>query len=284
MTGNRISAAPIGFADIVALQPHFEQRIRRRELRPSDRSLDMPAVSLVNIAAPSRVAAKRVIAARRTATSILDRRSTSSVPGSRARPVAMAAAARDENPKATSPIVRMATGAEEPSSSVPAAREPLLDRVGAVMNTLWGLRKGVVMLAFALGLALVDAGPALAGRGGRSGGRMGGSSFRSTSARSMGGGMGAGSMGGGMGAGAMGAGAMGGAGAQRQGMGMGMGMGPRFMFMPSFGMGYGMGAGPMYAMGSVLRLLMNVWLMFMVYQFLFGGRPRNGPGSRPADV
>ena len=279
-----MSAAPIGFADIVALQPHFEQRIRRRELRPSDRSLDMSAVSLVNIAAPSRVAAKRVIAARRTASSIPDRRSTSSVPGSRARPVAMAAAARDENPKATSPIVRMATGAEEPSSSVPAAREPLLDRVGAVMNTLWGLRKGVVMLAFALGLALVDAGPALAGRGGRSGGRMGGSSFRSTSARSMGGGMGAGSMGGGMGAGAMGAGAMGGAGAQRQGMGMGMGMGPRFMFMPSFGMGYGMGAGPMYAMGSVLRLLMNVWLMFMVYQFLFGGRPRNGPGSRPADV
>ena len=92
---------------------------------------------------------------------------------------------------------------------------------------------------------------------------------------------------GGMGAGSLGgAGAMGGAGAQRQagGMGMGMGMGPRFMFMPSFGMGYGMGAGPMYAMGSVLRLLMNVWLMFMVYQFLFGGRPRNGPGTRPADV
>ena len=243
----------------------------------------MSAVSLVNIAAPSRVAAKRVnIAARRTAFSIPDRRSTSSVPGSRARPVAVAAAPRDENPKATSPIVRMATGAEEPSSSVPAAREPLLDRVGDVMSTLWGLRKGVVMLAFALGLALVDAGPALAGRGGRSGGRMGGSSFRSTSARSMGGGMGG--MGG-MGAGSMGGtGAMGGAGAQRQGMGMGMGMGPRFMFMPSFGMGYGMGAGPMYAMGSVLRLLMNVWLMFMVYQFLFGGRPRNGPGTRPADV
>lgn len=241
----------------------------------------MSAVSLVNIAAPSRVAAKRVNI--RTAFSIPDRRSTSSVSGSRAfMPVAVAAAARDENPKATSPIVRMATGAEEPSSSVPAAREPLLDRVGAVMNTLWGLRKGVVMLAFALGLALVDAGPALAGRGGRSGGRMGGSSFRSTSARSMGGGigsMGAGSMGGGMGAGAMG-----GAGAQRQAGGMGMGMGPRFMFMPSFGMGYGMGAGPMYAMGSVLRLLMNVWLMFMVYQFLFGGRPRNGPGTRPADV
>ena len=242
----------------------------------------MSAVSLVNIAAPSRVAAKRVVAARRTAFSIPDRRSTSSVPGSRAWPVAVAAAPRDENPKATSPIVRMATGAEEPSSSVPAAREPLLDRVGAVMSTLWGLSKGAVMLAFALGLALVDAGPALAGRGGRSGGRMGGSSFRSTSARSMGGGMGG--MGG-MGAGSMGGtGAMGGAGAQRQGMGMGMGMGPRFMFMPSFGMGYGMGAGPMYAMGSVLRLLMNVWLMFMVYQFLFGGRPRNGPGTRPADV
>ena len=216
-----MSAAPIGFADIVALQPHFERRHRPRELRPSDRSLDMSAVSLVNIAAPSRVAAKRVnIAARRTAFSIPDRRSTSSVSGSRAfMPVAMAAVPRDENPKATSPIVRMATGAEEPSSSVPAAREPLLDRVGAVMSTLWGLRKGAVMLAFALGLALVDAGPALAGRGGRSGGRMGGSSFRSTSARSMGGGMGggmggmaAGSMGGGMGAGAMG-----GAGAQRQG-------------------------------------------------------------------
>jgi len=251
--------------------------------------VDMSAVSLVNIASPSRVAVERVFAAGRTTASFLPptpRRSARSVRGT----CAAAAAPRDENsgratfknPKATSTVVRMAFGELEPTASVPAARKPLAETLGAIAQTLWGLRRGAVMLAFALGLALVDAGPALAGRGGRSGGRMGGSSFRSTSARSMGGGigsMGAGSMGGGMGAGAMG-----GAGAQRQAGGMGMGMGPRFMFMPSFGMGYGMGMGPMYAMGSVLRLLMNVWLMFMVYQFLFGGRPRNGPGTRPADV
>lgn len=94
------------------------------------------------------------------------------------------------------------------------------------------------------------------------------------------GGLGGGSRAGSMGAGAAGAGA---AGAQRQPMGMG---GPRFLFMPSFGpfgygMGMGYGAGPMYVAGSVLRLLLNVWLMFMVYQFLFGGR-RNGNGGDAA--
>ena len=255
----------------------------------------MSAVSLVNIAAPSRVAVERVFAAGRTAASFLPprpRRSARSVRGTRAA----AAAPRDENagratfknPKATSTVVRMAFGELEPTASVPAARKPLAETLGAIAQTLWGLRRGAVMLAFALGLALVDAGPALAGRGGRSGGRMGGSSFRSTSARSMGGGgmgggmggLGGGSRAGSMGAGAAGAGA---AGAQRQPMGMG---GPRFLFMPSFGpfgygMGMGYGMGPMYVMGSVLRLLINVWLMFMVYQFLFGGR-RNGNGGDAA--
>ena len=236
--------------------------------------VDMSAVSLVNIASPSRVAVERVFAAGRTTASFLPptpRRSARSVRGT----CAAAAAPRDENsgratfknPKATSTVVRMAFGELEPTASVPAARKPLAETLGAIAQTLWGLRRGAVMLAFALGLALVDAGPALAGRGGRSGGRMGGSSFRSTSARSMG-------------AGAAGAGA---AGAQRQPMGMG---GPRFLFMPSFGpfgygMGMGYGMGPMYVMGSVLRLLINVWLMFMVYQFLFGGR-RNGNGGDAA--
>ena len=255
----------------------------------------MSAVSLVNIAAPSRVAVERVFAAGRTTAVVLParpRRSARSVRGT----CAAAAAPRDENPgratfknpKATSTIVRMAFGELEPTASVPAARKPLAETLGAIAQTLWGLRRGAVMLAFALGLALVDAGPALAGRGGRSGGRMGGSSFRSTSARSMGGGMGTG-MGGGMGggarAGSMGAGAAGAgaAGAQRQPMGMG----PRFLFMPSFGpfgygMGMGYGAGPMYLVSSVLRLLINVWLMFMVYQFLFGGR-RNGNGGDAAN-
>ena len=251
----------------------------------------MSAVSLVNIASPSRVAVERVFAAGRTTASFLPptpRRSARSVRGT----CAAAAAPRDENsgratfknPKATSTVVRMAFGELEPTASVPAARKPLAETLGAIAQTLWGLRRGAVMLAFALGLALVDAGPALAGRGGRSGGRMGGSSFRSTSARSMGGGgmggLGGGSRAGSMGAGAAGAGA---AGAQRQPMGMG---GPRFLFMPSFGpfgygMGMGYGMGPMYVMGSVLRLLINVWLMFMVYQFLFGGR-RNGNGGDAA--
>ena len=256
--------------------------------------VDMSAVSLVNIASPSRVAVERVFAAGRTTASFLPptpRRSARSVRGT----CAAAAAPRDENsgratfknPKATSTVVRMAFGELEPTASVPAARKPLAETLGAIAQTLWGLRRGAVMLAFALGLALVDAGPALAGRGGRSGGRMGGSSFRSTSARSMsGGGMGGmGGMGGGARAGSMGAGAAGAgaAGAQRQPMGMG---GPRFLFMPSFGpfgygMGMGYGMGPMYVMGSVLRLLINVWLMFMVYQFLFGGR-RNGNGGDAA--
>ena len=211
--------------------------------------VDMSAVSLVNIASPSRVAVERVFAAGRTTASFLPptpRRSARSVRGT----CAAAAAPRDENsgratfknPKATSTVVRMAFGELEPTASVPAARKPLAETLGAIAQTLWGLRRGAVMLAFALGLALVDAGPALAGRGGRSGGRMGGSSFRSTSARSMGGGGMGGGMGGGgggsragsMGAGAAGAGA---AGAQRQPMGMG---GPRFLFMPSFGpFGYG---------------------------------------------
>ena len=125
----------------------------------------MSAVSLVNIAAPSRVAVERVFAAGRTTASFLPPR-----PRRSARSVRCSAAAapRDENPgratfknpKATSTIVRMAFGELEPTASVPAARKPLAENLGAIAQTLWGLRRGAVMLAFALGLALVDAGPA----------------------------------------------------------------------------------------------------------------------------
>ena len=214
--------------------------------------VDMSAVSLVNIAAPSRVAVERVFAAGRTAASFLPprpRRSARSVRGTRAA----AAAPRDENagratfknPKATSTVVRMAFG-ELGTRLRPGRAEALAETLGAIAQTLWGLRRGAVMLAFALGLALVDAGPALAGRGGRSGGRMGRVQLpihlrEIHGRRQMGGGMGGlggGSRAGSMGAGAAGAGA---AGAQRQPMGMG---GPRFLFMPSFGpFGYGMGMG-----------------------------------------
>ena len=189
--------------------------------------------------------------------------------------VAVTAASRDPR---DSPIVR-ANGGTAPS------REPVADvgRVTAafarVAQTLWAARKGVFAIAFAVALSLLDPSAAVAGRGGRSGGRMGGSSFRSTS-RSMGSGMGG--MGG-AGAGAMGgrAGAAGAAGAgaanygpRRAGFGA-----PSLFFMPSFGYGYGWGMGGGFIM---MKVLMQVFLIYMVYSYLFGGRGGRGAGGDAA--
>ena len=195
--------------------------------------------------------------------------------------VAVTAASRDPR---DSPIVHANNGAAP-------AREPVAPagRVTAVFarvaRTLWAARKGFVAVAFAAALSLLDPSAAVAGRGGRSGGRMGGSSFRSTS-RSMGSGMGG--MGGmGAGAGAMGAGragAGGAAGAARAGSvnygprSTGLGM-PSFFFMPSFGYGYGWGMGGGFMM---MKVLMQLFLMYMVYSYLFGGRGGRGAGGNAA--
>jgi hypothetical protein len=196
--------------------------------------------------------------------------------------VAVTAASRDPR---DSPIVRANNGAAP-------AREPVAD-VGRVTSafaqiaqTLWAARKGFVAIAFAMALCLLDPAAAVAGRGGRSGGRMGGSSFRSTS-RSMGSGMGGmGGMGAGAGAGAMGAGRAGaagasgaaGAGAANYGPRAGLGM-PSFFFMPSFGYGYGWGMGGGFIM---MKVLMQIFLMYMVYSYLFGGRGGRGAGGNAA--
>ena len=99
-----------------------------------------------------------------------------------------------------SPIARIAAGVDAPA----AAPERAFDVRAAFRSTverLWNARKAVACAALAVVLSLADAGAAVAGRSGRSGGRMGGSSFRSTSSRSMGGG-GFGAAGRGAGAGA----------------------------------------------------------------------------------
>ena len=194
--------------------------------------------------------------------------------------VAVTAASRDPR---DSPIVRANNGAAP-------AREPVAD-VGRVTSafarvaqTLWAARKGFVAIAFAMALSLLDPAAAVAGRGGRSGGRMGGSSFRSTS-RSMGSGMGgmggmgarAGAMGAGR-AGAAGASGAAGAGAANYGPRVGLGM-PSFFFMPSFGYGYGWGMGGGFIM---MKVLMQIFLIYMVYSFLFGGRGGRGGGGDPA--
>ena len=85
------------------------------------------------------------------------------------------------------PIARIAAGVDAPA----AAPERAFDVRAAFRSTverLWNARKAVACAALAVVLSLADAGAAVAGRSGRSGGRMGGSSFRSTSSRSMGGG------------------------------------------------------------------------------------------------
>lgn len=192
--------------------------------------------------------------------------------------VAMTAASRDPR---DSPIVR-ANGGTAPS------REPVADvgRVTAafarVAQTLWAARKGVFAIAFAVALSLLDPSAAVAGRGGRSGGRMGGSSFRSTSSRSMGGGgFGAAGRGAGAGAAAASATGAGAAAGQRAGYApagprFGLGM-PSFFFMPSFGYGYGYGA--MGAGYMMMKMMMNLMILFVLYQFLFGGRSGRGGGA-----
>jgi hypothetical protein len=94
----------------------------------------------------------------------------------------------DADPR-NSPIARMAAGLEQPSAAVPTINKPfnVSELVSNVLSGLWKMRKVTAGIAFALVLALADAAPAMAGRGGggRSGGRMGGSSFRAPSARPM---------------------------------------------------------------------------------------------------
>lgn len=92
----------------------------------------------------------------------------------------------NEDPR-NSPIARMAAGIEEPRCAVPTKKQfNVSDLVTGVLSTIWNVRKGIAGIAFAMVLALADAAPAMAGRGGgRSGGRMGGSSFRPSASRSM---------------------------------------------------------------------------------------------------
>lgn len=116
-------------------------------------------------------------------------------------------AARDDRDPRDSPIARIAAGIDSsaPGGSHRRRTEDAEDAVGSppgglatsVGDTLdawlrraWAARKMVAGVALAVVLALCDAAPAVAkgrGGGGRSGGRMGGSSFRpsGTSSRSM---------------------------------------------------------------------------------------------------
>ena len=118
-------------------------------------------------------------------------------------------AARDDRDPRDSPIARIAAGSIDssaPGGSHRRRTEDAEDAVGSppgglailsVGDTLdawlrraWAARKMVAGVALAVVLALCDAAPAVAkgrGGGGRSGGRMGGSSFRpsGTSSRSM---------------------------------------------------------------------------------------------------
>ena len=138
-----------------------------------------------------------------------------------------------------------ATASSPPRVDVVAVRAAAKDALETFASNLLRARRVVAALALASVIALFDASPALAGRGGgRSGGRMGGSSFRPSAARSMGGGgVGGGVMGGGVGAGA-------GASRPPRTGATGVGFMPSFFFMPSFGgWGYGMG----YGMGGAAQ-------------------------------
>ena len=128
-----------------------------------------------------------------------------------------------------------------------AAPERAFDVRAAFRSTverLWNARKAVACAALAVVLSLADAGAAVAGRSGRSGGRMGGGSFRSTSSRSMGGSeipkspaaRNQSRYPGGKPTRATGQRAK-----YSTGPRFGLGM-PSFFFMPSFGYGYGYGA------------------------------------------
>lgn len=93
-----------------------------------------------------------------------------------------------------SPIYRMADpSCTEPPTAARAGHtnesitfQSVADGIAGAVSRLWSARKAFAAVAFAVVLALADAGPAMAGRsGGRSGGRMGGSSFRPSASRSM---------------------------------------------------------------------------------------------------
>jgi hypothetical protein len=193
--------------------------------------------------------------------------------------VAVTARRADISNPHTSPIVKANNGETHVREKNGMDVNRVTRSLTRVVEALWGARRGFALVAFSIALALVDADAAVAGRGGgRSGGRMGGSSFRSSS-RSMGGGMGG--MGGMGGAGAMGAGAAGAARVGATGAGaataprMGMGM-PSLFFMPSFGYGYGYGIGGGYI---VMKVLVQMYMMYMIYSYLFGPRGGRGSGS-----
>ena len=246
----------------------------------------MSAVTVANLAP----AAGRAAVARRAVSSGSSRSSpfvgakVASRPSTVPRAVRAAATiARARDPTSDprdSPIARIAAGVDAPA----AAPERAFDVRAAFRSTverLWNARKAVACAALAVVLSLADAGAAVAGRSGRSGGRMGGSSFRSTSSRSMGGGgrrrwprRGRGCRGG-VGAGA-GAAAGQRAGYAPAGPRFGLGM-PSFFFMPSFGYGYGYGA--MGAGYMMMKMMMNLMILFVLYQFLFGGRSGRGGGA-----
>ena len=247
----------------------------------------MSAVTVANLAP----AAGRAAVARRAVSSGSSRSSpfvgakVASRPSTVPRAVRAAATiARARDPTSDprdSPIARIAAGVDAPA----AAPERAFDVRAAFRSTverLWNARKAVACAALAVVLSLADAGAAVAGRSGRSGGRMGGSSFRSTSSRSMGGGgFGAAGRGAGAGAAAASATGAGAAAGQRAGYApagprFGLGM-PSFFFMPSFGYGYGYGA--MGAGYMMMKMMMNLMILFVLYQFLFGGRSGRGGGA-----
>ena len=282
-------------------------------------------------------------------------------------------AARDDRDPRDSPIARIAAGidssapggshrvrtedAEDAVGSPPGglATSSVGDTLDAWLRRAWAARKMVAGVALAVVLALCDAAPAVAkgrGGGGRSGGRMGGSSFRPSGtgvSRSMvsedarvgpcgvtmapvivfppscvkrdvacaerrrggvlfvfenmstyadvfdrpsrcaavhppspqggsTGGMGAGAgTGTGRTAGTAQPGAQAAAGARPSFM-------PSFFFMPSFGwggygygMGYGMGGG--FMMYQVMKVLIQLFIFYMVYNYLFGNRGGRGQGQ-----
>ena len=51
---------------------------------------------------------------------------------------------------------------------------------------------------------------------------------------------------------------------------------PSLFFMPSFGYGYGYGIGGGYI---VMKVLVQMYMMYMIYSYLFGPRGGRGSGS-----
>lgn len=262
-------------------------RAHRRASNPIfDATRTMSAVTVANLPpAVGRVAvARRAVSSGSSRSSPFIGAKVTSRPTTVPRAVRAAATiARARDPTSDprdSPIARIAAGVDAPAAA-PARAFDVRAAFESAVERLWNARKALACAALAVVLSLADAGAAVAGRSGRSGGRMGGSSFRSTSSRSMGGGHGAAGRGAGAGAAAAtatGAGAAAGqhAGYAPAGPRFGLGM-PSFFFMPSFGYGYGYGA--MGAGFMMMKLAMNLMILFLLYQFIFGGRSGRGGGA-----